>query len=332
MATPRADFPTSPPETPPPSLDRLAAYDYALPPELIAQTPAPERDQSRLLVVDRAAGGLDHRRFRDLVDLLSPGDLLVVNATKVIPARLIGRKASGGLAEVFLSRSLGDRRWEALTRVSGRARPGLAVELDGGRAVLEEPLDGGLWTVRLESDDDEAALIRRAGRIPLPPYIGRDPQSESRREDIERYQTVYAREAGAVAAPTAGLHFTPALLDALKAKGVELAEVVLHVGLGTFQPLREDDLSQVELHEEWYRLPAETVRAIEAAKTSGRRVVGPVGRRHVDRRTLHQSARRSRILNQPVMPYRCGVAVVADAEVFASNIDADVGTHVAVGG
>lgn len=264
-SSPRSDAPSG-------SGEWLSEYDFPLPESLIAQHPVAPRDHSRLLHVRRSDGTLGHRRFHELDRLLRPGDLLVLNDTRVIPARLIGRKETGGRAEVFLSRPLdADGEWEALLHLSGKARPGLRVRFPLGEVTLVDELQGGLWRIRIEGDDPRG-FIESTGRVPLPPYIRREDASPQE-SDRERYQTVYARESGAVAAPTAGLHFTPELLGRLESLGVETARVTLHVGLGTFAPIKAESIEAVRLHEERFLLPAPAADAIRRAKREGRRVV-----------------------------------------------------------
>jgi S-adenosylmethionine:tRNA ribosyltransferase-isomerase len=224
----------------------LDGFDYALPPECIAQQPTAQRDAARLLVLEREREGLAHRHVRDLPELLRPGDLLVVNATRVLPARLRGRKETGGAAEALLLGEAGPGRQRALLRCRGRLRVGQKLRLGSLDAEL----------VELE--------------MPLPPYIRRP---EPHGEDAERYQTVFARVPGSVAAPTAGLHLTPALLERLGEAGVGRAEVVLHVGPGTFRPLRDADLAAGELHAECFELPEATAQAVARTRAEGGRVV-----------------------------------------------------------
>jgi S-adenosylmethionine:tRNA ribosyltransferase-isomerase len=251
----------------------LSDFDYNLPPELIAQEPLARRDASRLLVLDRRHGAPEHRRFRDLPDLLRPGDLLVVNRSRVRPARLLGTRAGGGRAEVLLLRDRGGDLWEALVRPGRRLPPGARVRVDDTLEVEitpDAPLPDGRRLVRLHAADGlVAAAIERTGHVPLPPYIRR----EDRPEDRGRYQTVFAREPGSVAAPTAGLHFTPELLSALAERGIARTEVILHVGPGTFRPVQVEDVAEHALPPEPYVVPDEAAGAIAAARARGGRVV-----------------------------------------------------------
>ncbi len=245
---------------------RTFDFDYDLPPEFIAQTPTEPRDASRLLVLDRASGSIRHCRFRDLPDLLEPRDLLVLNQTRVIPARLRARKVpTGGRVEILLLKRLGPRRWEAL--VGGkRIVPGkrLAVEMGPMAAVVE---DLGHGRKVIEFDEPITPTLDRIGEMPLPPYI-HEPLARP-----DRYQTVYARDPGSTAAPTAGLHFTPELLRRLAGRGILLAWVTLHIGLDTFGPVTEDDPATHAMHSEWCRLPPETAEAANAAKARGSRLI-----------------------------------------------------------
>ena len=247
-------------------------FDYELPPEAIAQEPLPERDASRLMVLDRAAGAVRHRVFRDLPGLLSPGDLLIVNRSGVFPARLLGARAGGGAAEILLLRPIPDGRWEAFVRPGRRLHAGARVRVADDLAVHVEsgPLvPDGRRRVRLEHPGDPDSAIERYGHTPLPPYIRRP----DRAADRDRYQTVYASERGSIAAPTAGLHFTPALLDRLAASGVERAEIVLHVGPGTFRTVRTKRLEEHAIAPEPYCVPRETVEAVRRARARGGRVL-----------------------------------------------------------
>jgi len=250
----------------------IAAYDYRLPPELIAQEPLAARDASRLLVLDRATGVLSHRTFSDLPELLHTGDLLVANRSRVFPARLLGRREGGGAAEILLVRRREPNVWDAMVRPGRRLRPGTTVDVAEGFKVRVEdaPAPGGLRVVRLLLDGlDADAALECHGHVPLPPYIRR----ADAREDRERYQTVFARETGSVAAPTAGLHFTLELLDRLQSRGVERAEIVLHVGPGTFRPVEVADVREHRVDPERFAIPEETAAAVDRARAEGRRVV-----------------------------------------------------------
>lgn len=247
----------------------LADYDYVLPPELIAQHPSAERTASRLLHLDGRMGTRTDRRFVELLDLVQPGDVMVFNDTQVIKARLFGEKATGGKVEVLVERVLDERRALAHVRASKSPKPGTQILLEG--AVRAEVLGrhDDLFELAFAGEDSVLEQLARHGATPLPPYITHAPEAA----DESRYQTVYARHPGAVAAPTAGLHFDEALLAVLQAKGVVIAYVTLHVGAGTFQPVRGDDLSGHVMHEEWYRVPPETVAAIASARLRGGRVL-----------------------------------------------------------
>ncbi|MDH4294450.1 MAG: tRNA preQ1(34) S-adenosylmethionine ribosyltransferase-isomerase QueA [Betaproteobacteria bacterium] len=247
----------------------LDDFDYHLPEELIAQAPAAERSASRLLHLDGVTGALQDRRFADVLELLQPGDLLVLNDTRVIKARLTGRKATGGQIEVLIERVLD--RHEALAQIRASHAPKAGAMLLLGEAIKAEVLgrEDDLYRLRFGGGDGVHALLERHGSVPLPPYITHDPDAG----DETRYQTVYAKTPGAVAAPTAGLHFDAALLDALRARGVGVAYLTLHVGAGTFQPVRTQNLAEHRMHGEWYSLPQETVDALRATRAAGGRVV-----------------------------------------------------------
>ncbi|MWJ27247.1 tRNA preQ1(34) S-adenosylmethionine ribosyltransferase-isomerase QueA [Halomonas sp. ZH2S] len=246
-----------------------ADFDYPLPEELIARYPSESRSDCRLLCVDGPSGELAHRRFPDLLELLAPGDLLVFNDTRVIPARLHGHKASGGKVEMLLERPLDAHRGLAHIRSSKSPKPGTELIFEGDiRAVVEGRQDA-LFELRFLGETPLIDLLERHGHMPLPPYITREDELSDRK----RYQTVYARRDGAVAAPTAGLHFDQPLLDALKKKGIESAFVTLHVGAGTFQPVRADDITQHHMHSEWIEVNEEACRQVRAAQAGGKRVV-----------------------------------------------------------
>ncbi|MBB4126089.1 S-adenosylmethionine:tRNA ribosyltransferase-isomerase [Xanthomonas translucens] len=244
-------------------------FRYELPEELIAQAPLAERSASRLLLVPPAPAPFEDRRIRDLPQLLQPGDLLVFNDTRVIPARLFGNKSSGGRVEVLIERLLGGQRARAQLGVSKSPKPGARIALDaGGEAeVLER--DGEFYVLQFHVPDTLEAWLQQAGRLPLPPYIRREPGLDDR----ERYQTVFAREAGAVAAPTAGLHFDAPLLEALQARGVSVGHVTLHVGAGTFQPVRVETLAQHVMHREWLNVGASLVEQVRRTRAAGGRVI-----------------------------------------------------------
>ncbi len=247
---------------------RLAELDYPLPEALIAQVPAPERAAARLLVLERGGGPLRHARIGDLPAFLHAGDVLVLNDTRVIPARVYGRRPSGGRLELLFVAPLGeDGEWEVLVR--GVPRRGERVHLPGGQGEWVAPLGDGRWRLRLALDEPALAWLERVGEVPLPPYVRRAPTAADR----ERYQTVYARAPGAVAAPTAGLHLTRELLGAIAAAGVRVATLTLHVGPGTFLPIRSDDLEQHVMAPEPSDIPPPTVEAIGAARAEGGRVI-----------------------------------------------------------
>lgn len=261
-------------------------FDYTLPEHLIAQHPAARRDESRLLVVRRSSGTLEHRTFRDLPDLLTPGDLLVLNDTKVLPARVVGRREStGGKWEGLFLREVGGL-WEMLAQTRSYPEPDSAFVTDTGlRLTLRGRTGERHWLMEPEPRGTPAELLARYGHIPLPPYIRKGTAVD---EDEERYQTVYAAHVGSVAAPTAGLHFTPELFERLAARGIETAKVTLHVGLGTFLPVKVEDPTKHNIHREWCEVTQPTVDAIRAAKVRGNRVIA-VGT--TTTRTLESAAR-----------------------------------------
>ncbi len=244
-------------------------FHYDLPPELIAQEPLPERSASRLLVVDVPAQTFVDRWFRDLGDYLRPGDLLVFNDTRVLPARLYGRKQTGGAVEILIERLTGTHTARAQLGVSKPPKPGSAIRLEDGSALRVTGREGEFYTLQYDGPEPLEKLLLRLGHMPLPPYITRPAEVA----DAERYQTIYARAPGAVAAPTAGLHFDAPLLEALRARGIEFGYVTLHVGAGTFQPLRSERVEDHVMHREWLNVGAELVEKIRAARARGGRVV-----------------------------------------------------------
>ena len=249
---------------------KTSDFNYNLPEELIAQTPACPRDSSRLLVYHRNTGAIEHRIFHDVVDYLNPGDVLVVNQTRVIPARLYGVKEdTGGAIEFLLLRRLNLTDWEVILKPGKKAKPGARFVFGEGELraeVLSMAEDGGR-TVRFEYEGVFEDVLDRLGQMPLPPYI------HEKLEDKTRYQTVYAKVDGSAAAPTAGLHFTPELLERVRAKGVEIVPVLLHVGLGTFRPVKEEDVANHHMHSEYYEVTPEQAERINAARARGGRVV-----------------------------------------------------------
>ena len=248
---------------------KTSDFIYDLPEELIAQTPVEPRDSSRLLVVDRESGETTDRHFRDIIDYLKPGDALVVNETRVIPARLYGVRPSGGACEILLLKQKGPKLWETLVRPGKKLRPGAEVIFGDGKmkAIIEETTEGGGRIVRFECEGTFEAALDELGEMPLPPYI------HEKLQDRDRYQTVYAKNDGSAAAPTAGLHFTPELMDKIRAKGVEIIPVLLHVGLGTFRPVKAEDLSDHEMHSEYYEISEESAEKIRKVKENGGRVI-----------------------------------------------------------
>lgn len=248
---------------------KTSDFYYELPEELIAQTPLERRDASRLMVLDKVTGRTSHRHFYELPELLESGDCLVLNDSRVLPARLIGRRPTGGAVEILLLTDKGDKCWECLVRPGRKARPGDRVIFGGGELEAEilEVLDGGNRLIRFAYQGVFLETLERLGRMPLPPYIHEELQ------DAERYQTVYSRELGSAAAPTAGLHFTPELLDAIRARGVETAFVTLHVGLGTFRPVKEEDIEEHDMHAEFCMISEDAARIVNDTKERGGRVI-----------------------------------------------------------
>ncbi|MGF9907650.1 tRNA preQ1(34) S-adenosylmethionine ribosyltransferase-isomerase QueA [Brevibacillus porteri] len=245
-------------------------FDFDLPEHLIAQHPLEDRTSSRLLVLEKQTGNIVHQQFTNLIDHLQAGDVLVMNDSRVLPARLIGEKAeTGAKIEILLLKSLGDDRWETLVKPGKRMKPGTEVVFGNGllRCVCEDVTETGGRIVRFLYEGIFYEILDQLGSMPLPPYI------HAQLEDSERYQTVYAKERGSAAAPTAGLHFTKQYLEQIAAKGVQLAYVTLHVGLGTFRPVSADSVEEHVMHAEYYEIPEETVELVNQAKAEGRRVI-----------------------------------------------------------
>ena len=249
---------------------KTSDFYYDLPQELIAQDPLEDRSSSRLLVLDRETGEMEHRVFRDITEYLSPGDCLVVNNTKVIPARLLGVKEDTGAGiEILLLKRKADNVWETLVKPGKKARPGARIVFGDGilKGEVLEVVDEGNRLIRFEYEGIFEEILDRLGQMPLPPYI------THQLKDKNRYQTVYAEHDGSAAAPTAGLHFTPELLEEIQAKGVRLAHVTLHVGLGTFRPVKVEDVSQHHMHSEYYVVEEEQARLINDTRAAGGRVI-----------------------------------------------------------
>ena len=262
---------------------KTSDFEYELPEELIAQTPVEPRDHSRLMVVNRRDGQIYDRHFYDLPQYLRAGDALVINETRVLPARLLGEREGGGACEVLLLKQLSPKRWETLVRPGKKLKPGAAVRFGGGllKGIIDQPTEAGGRIVDFECEGVFEETLDKLGQMPLPPYI------HEQLRDPERYQTVYARELGSAAAPTAGLHFTPELLDAIRAMGVEIIPILLHVGLGTFRPVKVENIEEHKMHSEFYSVSEQAAARINAIKAGGGRIVA-VGTTSV--RTLESAA------------------------------------------
>jgi S-adenosylmethionine:tRNA ribosyltransferase-isomerase len=255
---------------------RKSELSFYLPPELIAQRPCEPRDAARLMVVDRASGGIVHRIFHDLPELLRAGDCLITNQTRVVPARFVARRATGGRIPGLFVREVGPGAWVVMLTGAGKLKIGEALSFEGGpwRMTLVERLQRGECRVEVSPVQPAVEILEQIGLTPLPPYIRRDEgDRELDLEDRREYQTVYAKDAGSVAAPTAGLHFTEELLERLERMGVEVVSLTLHVGLGTFQPVEVDDLADHAMHSEWYELPERTVELARRTRADGGRIV-----------------------------------------------------------
>jgi len=268
---------------------KLSDFMYDLPEERIAQTPVEPRDHSRLMVLHRDTHEIEHRRFDDIIEYLNPGDCLVINETKVIPARLYGERPTGGACEVLLLKQLGPKRWETLVKPGKKLRPGAEVIFGDGRLKCRvvETTEGGGRIVEFECEGSFEAALDALGEMPLPPYI------HEKLKDRDRYQTVYARQDGSAAAPTAGLHFTPELLQRIREKGVDIVPVLLHVGLGTFRPVKVENIEEHEMHSEYFEVTEDAARRVNAAHDRGNRVIA-VGTTSV--RTLESAAENGRLV------------------------------------
>ena len=267
---------------------KLSDFMYDLPEERIAQTPVEPRDHSRLMVIHRDTGEIEHRHFYDIIEYLNPGDCLVINETKVIPARLYGERPTGGACEVLLLKQLGPKRWETLVRPGKKLKPGTEVVFGDGRlrCRVMETTDVGGRIVEFECEGSFEAALDALGEMPLPPYI------HEKLEDRDRYQTVYAKQDGSAAAPTAGLHFTPELLARIREKGVDIVPVLLHVGLGTFRPVKVENIEEHEMHSEYFEVTPQAAERINAARERGGRIIA-VGTTSV--RTLESAAEDGRL-------------------------------------
>ncbi len=255
---------------------KLSEYDYNLPEELIAQLPADKRENSRMLVLNRDKHSILHKHFYDIVDLIDSNSIIVLNNTKVIPARLYGTKDTGAKIEIFLLKQLENKKWEVLIKPSKRVKNGTIIKISDELSVevLKRLEDDGEWIVRLIYQGNILEILHRNGNIPLPPYIERKLQTEDiKKLDFERYQTVYAKDEGSVAAPTAGLHFTKEILQRLKEKGVEIVYVTLNVGLGTFRPVKCENILEHKMHSETFEITEDAANIINKAKESGKKII-----------------------------------------------------------
>ena len=268
---------------------KLSDFMYDLPEERIAQTPVEPRDHSRLMVIHRDTDQLEHKHFYDVIDYLNPGDVLVINDTRVIPARLYGERPTGGACEVLLLRQLAPKKWETLVKPGKKLKPGAEIVFGDGRlrGRVLETTDVGGRIVEFECEGTFEAALDALGEMPLPPYI------HEQLEDRERYQTVYARHEGSAAAPTAGLHFTPELLNRIREKGIDVVPVLLHVGLGTFRPVKVENIEEHHMHSEYFEVTEDAAKRINAARERGGRIVA-VGTTSV--RTLESAAENGRLV------------------------------------
>lgn len=250
----------------------LNLFDYHLPERLIAQKPAPRRDESRLMAVDRAGKSVSHSTFSNFPSMLNEGDVLAINTTRVIPARLLANRKSGGAVEILLARRVGGTRWIAVTGGAQKVKPGETLVVGDGAVLFEGKAQNGMAYVSFSSEDEMNRIIRNHGVVPLPPYIHRE-DSVSGADDVERYQTVFASKDGSCAAPTAGLHFTDGILAEIRSKGVIVAPVILHVGPGTFKPVKTEDIGEHVMDPEPFEITQSSAQAVSLAKKEGRRVI-----------------------------------------------------------
>lgn len=302
---------------------KTSDFDYYLPEELIAQTPLQRRDSSRLLHLDRLTGKVEHKHFFDLPDFLREGDCLVLNDSRVLPARLIGRRETGGVVEVVLLKDKGDNVWECLTRPGKKTKPGTKLIFGEGEltALVTDSAEGGNKLLRFYYEGIFLEVLEHLGKMPLPPYIKIELQ------DQERYQTVYSREIGSAAAPTAGLHFTEELLDIITKKGVKICYVTLHVGLGTFRPVKCEDIESHEMHSEFCIISEETARVVTETKRSGGRIVavGTTSCRTLESfakedGTLDESSGFTDIFIYPGYKFKCMDALVTNFHLPESTL------------
>ncbi len=253
---------------------KICHYDYDIPKHLIAQCPATKRDESRLLILHRENSKIEHRKFYDITDYLNSGDVLVLNDTKVSPARIIGSRTTGGRVEGLIIKEAGENVWEVLLQSNHRLKENeLLYFSDSVKGSIVCRNNTGSWIIKFEDRKKFLEMLENSGRMPLPPYIKRKLDNIQYTDDKERYQTIYAKKMGAIAAPTAGLHFTPELLQKITNKGVNIVFVTLHVGLGTFKPIKNEDFRQHIIHEEFYNIPNETIDTIYNAKLLGKKVI-----------------------------------------------------------
>lgn len=297
-------------------------FFYELPPELIAQTPVEPRDSSRLLVYDRAADKVEHRIFHDICDYLKSGDVLVVNNTRVLPARLFAQTENGGAVEVLLLKRLKSDEWEVLVKPGKKCRAGRKLKINDELSLeILSVTESGERVVKFFYDGVFEEILERAGTMPLPPYI------KEKLKDKNRYQTVYAKTDGSAAAPTAGLHFTPELMKKIKAMGVEVVEVLLHVGLGTFRPVKEDVITDHKMHSEYFEVSEEAAAAVNKAKAEGRRViaVGTTSVRTLESASsedgkLHAMRGNTEIFIYPPYKFKCVDALITNFHLPESTL------------